>query len=244
MGTAAAEEGARLLGEAISAHGQAFIVVATGSSHFAMYEHLVGMDVNWSKVHAFHLDEYVGIDPGHRASFRRYLRDRFVTRLPNGTIGSFELIDGNATNPRQECDRLAERISAVTVDIAFVGIGENCHLAFNDPPADFRTDSPYLLVTLDEACRRQQMGEGWFASVSEVPRQAISMSCREILRARHIICTVPDQRKSGAVARAVEGPVSPLNPASILQQHPDCGLYLDRPAASLLRDHGRSDPQI
>jgi glucosamine-6-phosphate deaminase len=233
MGFAAAEAGGTLIREAIRERGGATIIVATGASQFTMFARLVSLDIDWSRVHAFHLDEYVGISRDHPASFRKYLRERFADQLPV-PIGSFAFVEGDAPDPDEECRRLSSLIAARTVDVAFVGIGENGHLAFNDPPADFTTTTPYIVVELDEACRRQQMGEGWFASLGDVPERAISMSCREILRARHIICTVPDERKSRAVACAVEGPVSPECPASILKEHPDCALYLDRAAASRL----------
>ena len=238
MGRAAADAGAAKLREAIAARGSATIILATGASQFTMLERLVESDVDWSRVDCFHLDEYVGIDDQHPASFRRYLRERFVERVAAATGGrgvrSFEYLDGTASDPQAECGRLAAIIARHTVDVAFVGIGENGHLAFNDPPADFRTTDPYLVVELDEACRRQQMGEGWFPTLSDVPARAISMSCREILRSKSIVVTVPDDRKSAAVACAVEGPVSPECPASILQEHPDCRLFLDEAAASKL----------
>ena len=236
MGAAAAAAGASAIAEAITARGEATIILATGSSQFTMLEHLVPSDIDWSRVTCFHLDEYVGIGPDHPASFRRYLRERFVEKVAAGGsgIGHFEYVDGSASDPYEECRRLSARITARTVDVAFVGIGENAHLAFNDPPADFETRDAYLVVELDEMCRRQQMGEGWFATMNDVPQRAISMSCREILRSRRIIVTVPDERKSAAVACAVEGPVTPDCPASILQEHPDCSLFLDVPAAARL----------
>jgi glucosamine-6-phosphate deaminase len=233
MGEAAAEAGANAIREAIAGRGSATIIVATGASQFSMFDRLVALDVDWTKVTAFHLDEYVGIDENHPASFRRYLRERFAERLPR-PIAHFEYVRGDASDPQAECARLSALIGARTVDVAFVGIGENGHLAFNDPPADFETTVPYLVVELDEACRRQQMGEGWFPTFEDVPERAISMSCREIMRARRIICTVPDERKSAAVACAAEGPVSPDCPASILQEHADCTLFLDEAAASKL----------
>ncbi|MFW5744900.1 MAG: glucosamine-6-phosphate deaminase [Spirochaetota bacterium] len=233
MGSAAAEAGATSVREALRARGEATIIVATGASQFTMFERLVELNVDWTKVTAFHLDEYVGIDSDHPASFRRYLRERFAERLP-APLADFAYVQGDAADPQAECARLSALIAARTVDVAFVGIGENGHLAFNDPPADFETTVPYIVVELDEACRRQQMGEGWFETIDDVPARAISMSCREILRSRRIVCTVPDERKADAVACAVEGPVTPTCPASILQEHPDCTLYLDRPAASKL----------
>lgn len=233
MGEAAARAGAELLRERLRARGNASIILATGSSQFEMLDGLVREPgIDWSRVAVFHLDEYVGMLESHPASFRRYLRERFVSRLP-APIGAFHAIDGEH-DPAAECARLASLIAPVTIDVAFVGIGENGHLAFNDPPADFDTDLPYIVVNLDAACRRQQLGEGWFASLDEVPTRAISMSIRQIMRAASIICTVPDARKADAVRGAVEGPVTPDLPASILQRHAACRLFLDRPAASRL----------
>jgi glucosamine-6-phosphate deaminase len=233
MGAQAARDGAHRIRQAIAQQGQATIVVATGASQFTMLEHLVREpDVDWKVVSAFHLDEYLGMPISHPASFRRYLKERFVDHVP---LRKFHFIDGEAQPAEAECERLSQQIRAGRIDVAFIGIGENGHLAFNDPPADFETEQPYLIVELDEACRRQQLGEGWFPTLDEVPRQAISMSVRQILRAEAIVCTVPDLRKADAVVAAVEGPVTPDVPASILQQHPEATIYLDPAAASQLR---------
>jgi glucosamine-6-phosphate deaminase len=190
-------------------------------------------DIAWNRVTAFHLDEYVGMPITHPASFRKYLWERFVSRLPL-PLAAFHYIDGEA-DPAGQCRTLSTAISEFTIDVAFVGIGENGHLAFNDPPADFQTTEPYIVVNLDEACRRQQLGEGWFKSLDEVPRQAISMSCRQILKSRAIIASVPDQRKAAAVKATVEGAISPRMPASILHKHPECAIFLDPDSASLLK---------
>jgi glucosamine-6-phosphate deaminase len=233
MGKAASAAGAALVREAIAQRGTANIIVATGASQFEMFEHLVREpDINWSKVTGFHLDEYVGLPITHPASFRRYLWERFVSRLPL-PLRAFNYLDAEG-NPQEECRRVSEIIRRHPIDVAFVGIGENGHLAFNDPPADFETEEPYIVVQLDDACRRQQLGEGWFPTFDDVPQQAISMSVRQILKSRAIICTVPDERKAQAVRGAVEGEVRPLVPASILQRHERCTLFLDKPAASLL----------
>ncbi|MEO8410110.1 MAG: glucosamine-6-phosphate deaminase, partial [Propionivibrio sp.] len=217
---------------AISRQGQATIIVATGASQFEMLEALVSEDVDWSKVTAFHLDEYIGIAADHPASFRGYLEERFVRRV--GTLAEFVAVDGSASATDAELARLNARIGRETVDVCFAGIGENCHLAFNDPPADFATEQPYIVVRLDDACRRQQMGEGWFATLEDVPATAISMSIRQIMKARKLILAVPDQRKAQAVADTVEGPVANRHPASIVQTHGDCSLHLDPASASLL----------
>lgn len=234
MGSRAAAEGARRIREALDARGAAVIVLATGASQFEMLDHLVRAEgIDWSRVTAFHLDEYAGMPVDHPASFRRYLKERFVERLPVPPA-AFHYIDAEV-EPRAVSRNLGDVLSRHRVDVAFVGIGENGHLAFNDPPADFDTDEPYLVVVLDEACRRQQLGEGWFGSLQEVPTTAVSMSVRQIMKSNSIICTVPDQRKAEAVRAALEGPVTPLVPASILQHHADCQLFLDTEAASLLR---------
>lgn len=232
LGTAAAEEGGRAIAEAIAQSGRATIIVATGASQFAMLDRLVRSDLDWSRVTAFHLDEYVGLPADHPASFRRYLRERFVDRLP--ALREFVMVEGDAPDLAGEVARLNTRLIRESVDVCFAGIGENCHLAFNDPPADFETEDPYIVVELDEACRRQQMGEGWFDSLDAVPRRAISMGIRQILKSRQIILSVPDRRKAEAVRNAVQQSVSPLFPASILQQHPATTLHLDPASASLL----------
>lgn len=232
MAEAAAERAASLVSDAISQRGEASLVLATGASQFEMLAHLVTLDVDWSKVTGYHLDEYIGLSEDHPASFRRYLRERFVERVPG--LRAFHYVNGQNPDPRMECARLNRLLRATTVDVACIGIGENGHLAFNDPPADFATEEPYIVVDLDEACRRQQLGEGWFPTIDSVPRQAISMGIRQIMRSEAIVCTVPDARKALAVKKAVEGPLTNTVPASILQQHPQCDIYMDTPAASLL----------
>jgi glucosamine-6-phosphate deaminase len=230
LGKKAAEKGAEIIREAIRTSDRANIILATGASQFEMLAALVQEDVDWNRVTAFHLDEYIGLSVTHPASFRRYLKERFADLV---SPGSFVYINGE-TNPEKECIRLGEMISCHPVDVAFVGIGENGHLAFNDPPADFETEKPYIVVTLDEDCQRQQIGEGWFPTQGDVPEKAISMSVRQIMKSKAIICSVPDLRKAKAVQKALEGPVTPNVPASILRQHNAVWLYLDRDSASLL----------
>jgi glucosamine-6-phosphate deaminase len=233
LGAAAAKAGAKLIRKALSDRDTANIILATGASQFALLANLVQeKDLDWSKVRCFHLDEYVGMSSDHPASFRRYLKERFVDALPIAPY-SFEYIDGEA-DPHQECARLGIAIESNPIDVAFIGIGENGHLAFNDPPADFETTQPYLVVELDEACRRQQLGEGWFESFEAVPTHAISMSVNHILKSKSIVCSVPDERKSTAVKQAVEGEVTPQCPASILNRHASTTLYLDAASASQL----------
>lgn len=236
LAEAAADEAARIIREAIADCGQAYLIAATGASQFEFLEGLVRQpNIDWGHVTFFHLDEYVGLPEGHRASFRRYLRERIVDRVEPG---AFHFLNGEAPDPAAESRRVGELISRQTIDAAFVGIGENGHLAFNDPPADFCTQEPYLIVKLDEACRRQQVGEGWFERVGDVPVQAISMSIQQILKARHVLCVVPDQRKAAAVRDCLELEVSPLHPASILRQHPRSTIYLDLESAALLKQGG------
>ena len=228
---AAAAHGVSKLQAVLAEKGSASFIVATGASQFEMLAKLAEADLPWNKLTGFHLDEYVGLSINHEASFRKYLWERFVSRLPL-PLAAFHFLDGEE-DADAECRRASELIEQTSIDVAFVGIGENGHLAFNDPPADFETDQPYLTVDLDDACRQQQFGEGWFPSLDAVPRQAISMSVRQIMKSDAIVCTVPDERKAEAVKNATQGPVTPEVPASTLQEHPDCRLFLDAAAASL-----------
>jgi len=238
MSRAAARHTSGMLREAIDARGGVRIVAATGASQTDFLGALTAApDIDWTRVEMFHLDEYVGLPLDHPASFRRYLLDRLIERTG---IRRYHLLDGERDAAR-EADRVGRELAAMPVDVAFVGIGENGHLAFNDPPADFAAEQPYLIVTLDEACRRQQVGEGWFRSVDEVPARAISMSVRQILKSREIVCVVPDARKAEAVRVCVEGDVSPLAPASILRTHANTTLYLDADSAALLKPASRGE---
>lgn len=223
--------GAELIRESIAANDHANIIVATGASQFEMLAALVKEDLDWSKVTGFHLDEYVGMPQTHTASFRKYLKERFVDQVP---IKEFHYIHGDAESPTDECKRLGKIISGVQIDVAFVGIGENAHLAFNDPPADFEREEAYFVADLDVACRRQQLGEGWFASLEEVPKQAISMSVKQILKSKTIIASVPDERKALAVKNTVESEITPEVPGTILKSHSKTWVYLDKASASLL----------
>jgi len=233
MGKAAAESAGNAIKRAIAQKGKANIILATGASQFTMLEHLTqDNNIDWSNVTMFHLDEYVGLNDRHPASFVRYLRERFVEKVDN--LAKAYFIDGAAQNPEKECERVGELIKEYPIDVACVGIGENGHLAFNDPPADFVTHKPFIVVTLDEACRKQQYGEGWFTTFAEVPKQAISMTVNQIMASQKIICSVPDKRKAKAVAECVQGPVINTHPASILQTHPDTAIFLDTDAASML----------
>ncbi len=234
MGRAMAPEAAAIITAAIAERGRARIVAATGAAQFDFLDALATLrGVEWGKTEFFHLDEYVGLPAAHPASFRKFLTDRIINRVHPGV---FHLIDGEAADPFAECERLGALIADSPVDVAFVGIGENGHLAFNDPPADFETEKPYLVVDLDERCRRQQLGEGWFACLEDVPSRAISMSIRQVLKSKRILAIVPEQRKAEAVQRCLEMDISPLRPSSALRWHAGTTLCLDRDSASLLHD--------
>jgi glucosamine-6-phosphate deaminase len=230
LGKAAGKNAARLLCKAIETNGTANIILATGTSQFETLNQVISEDIDWSKITMFHLDEYIGLPVTHPASFRKYLIERFISKVD---LKEAHLINGEA-NPEQECKRLGEIIMQHPIDVALVGIGENGHLAFNDPPADFETEEPYIVVELDDACRQQQMNEGWFKSMDDVPQKAISMSIKQIMKSKNIICSVPDRRKASAIKDSLENSVSNLYPASILQIHNNCIVYLDKDAASLL----------
>ncbi len=232
LGQSAGKTGAELVRKAIAQKGHATIILATGTSQFETLNQLIAEPgIDWSNVSVFHLDEYISLPITHPASFRKYLKERFISKVSN--LKAVNLIDGEV-DPSNECARLGELISKYPIDVAFVGIGENGHLAFNDPPADFETEKPYIVVELDEACRKQQLGEGWFPSLEAVPAKAISMSVKQILKSKAIICSVPDLRKAQAVKDTLENPVSNLFPATALQNHPDCTIFLDDDSASLL----------
>lgn len=238
LAEAAANEAAGMIRRALAARGEAYLIAATGASQFEFLDALVQQpNIDWGHTTFFHLDEYVGLPERHPASFRRYLRERIVDRVQPG---AFHFVNGDAPDPAAECRRVGQLISRRTIDAAFVGIGENGHLAFNDPPADFDTQEPYLIVELDEACRRQQVSEGWFETVGDVPVQAISMSIQQILKAKHVLCVVPDRRKAEAVRDCLELEVSPLRPASILQRHARTTIYLDRESAALIESTSRT----
>lgn len=230
LGKKAAARGADLIRKAVEHNGEAHIILATGTSQLEMFSALLEEPVDWAKVTVFHLDEYIGLPAYHPASFRKYLRERFARKV---MLRQFVYINGEA-DPKEECERLERLIEDCQINMAFVGIGENGHLAFNDPPADFETTAAYIPVELDEACRRQQLGEGWFPTLEDVPTRAISMSIRQIMHSAAIICSVPDARKAEAVKKVVQGEVTPMVPASILQEHPAVWLYLDKESAALL----------
>jgi glucosamine-6-phosphate deaminase len=231
LARAAAEQAAAALRRAILERGRARIVAATGAAQLEFLDVLTRMeDIDWQRVEMFHLDEYIGLPITHPAGFCNFLLKNLIHKTG---ITKYHLLDGDG-DAREVAQRIGESLSAEPIDIAFVGIGENGHLAFNDPPADFETEEPYLIVDLDEACRRQQVGEGWFAELSEVPRQAISMSVRQTVKAREILAVVPDARKAAAVKLCFEGEIGPMAPASILRTHAGTTVYLDKESSSQL----------
>lgn len=243
LGLEAGKKSASLIRETIKEHGRANIILATGSSQFETLNQLIReTGIEWNKVTMFHLDEYIGLPLSHKASFRKYLNERFLYKVPE--LKAVHLIDGEA-DPEEECKRLEELIRVSPIDVALVGIGENGHLAFNDPPADFDIKNPYIIANLDQACRQQQVNEDWFGSMDEVPKQAISMSVKQIMISKHIVCSVPDVRKAKAVKESLEMGVSNMHPASILQNHPDCHLFLETSSASLLKNkEGQIDKKV
>ncbi len=233
MGTAAAAHAAEVIKEAIRTKAEANIILATGTSQFETLKNLVAMGgIDFSKVTMFHLDEYIGLGADQPASFRKFLKERFVNKVPG--LKELHFVNGDADDPQQECQRLGNIIAQHPIDVALVGIGENGHLAFNDPPADFETEEPFIVVELDERCRGQQLGEGWFETLEQVPQRAISMSIRQIMKSACIIVSVPEKRKVEAVKNTLQGPVTNMCPASILQRHPNCKMFMDEEAASLL----------
>jgi glucosamine-6-phosphate deaminase len=241
LGEAASAQAEAAIRRAIAERGSARIIAATGASQFEFLEALTEARLDGERVEMFHLDEYVGLPIEHPASFRKYLIERLIQKTD---IQKYHLLDGEA-DPDEVISAAGSALAATPIDVAFVGVGENGHLAFNDPPADFETENPYLLVTLDEDCRQQQVGEGWFASLDEVPRKALSMSIRQIMKSREIICIVPDARKARAVKSCFEGEITPMAPASILRRHDHTTVYLDAHSAALLsRDLiARTNPQ-
>jgi glucosamine-6-phosphate deaminase len=232
LGQAAAEQAAAAIRRAILENGKARIVGASAASQFEFLEALiVAPEIDWKRVELFHLDEYIGLPMTHPASFCKFLQDRLIEKTG---ITEYHLLNGEE-DAGTVIRRTNQAISAAPIDVAFVGIGENGHLAFNDPPADFSAEDPYIIVSLDEACRRQQVGEGWFAEIEMVPQKAISMSVRQVLKSKEILAVVPGPKKAQAIKACFDGPVSPMAPSSILRTHPNATIYLDRGSAALLR---------
>ena len=231
MGVHAAKVGADQIRQALLVADSVSIIVATGASQFTMLEALiVEPDIDWNRVEVFHLDEYVGLSNQHPASFRKYLKERFADKV--FPLKAFHYINADVEDLDTEVARISNLLRKRSIAVAFIGIGENGHLAFNDPPANLSTDEPYLVVALDEACRMQQVGEGWFKTIADVPSHAVSMSIPQILKSECIVCSVPDDRKADAVHMALYGPVDSQHPAASLREHANCYLMLDRDAAS------------
>jgi glucosamine-6-phosphate deaminase len=232
LSQAAAEQAANAIRRAVGDHGRARIVAATAASQIEFLDALTqASGIDWARVEAFHLDEYIGLPVTHPGSFRKMLLEQLIQKTG---IVKYHLLDGDANDPAAVARRVGKKLAAASIDIAFLGIGENGHVAFNDPPADFEIEQPYIVVDLDEACRQQQVGEAWFANISQVPKRALSMSVRQILKAKEILAVVPDQRKAQAVKACFEGEISPMAPASILRTHPNATVYLDKNSASML----------
>jgi glucosamine-6-phosphate deaminase len=228
LAASAADHAAAIIRRAIQDKKRARIIAATGTSQFEFLDRLMTVhEIDWPAVELFHLDEYVGISPDHPASFNRYIRERIIQRIP---IGSFHLLDGSR-DPQEVITAVGAELQRTPVDIAFTGLGENGHLAFNDPPADFTSEAPYIVVDLAEVNRRQQFNEGWFGSMEAVPRTAITMTIRQIMKAEEVICIATAKRKAAAVKACFAGKVSPLAPASILCEHPRATIFLDKAAS-------------
>jgi glucosamine-6-phosphate deaminase len=241
LGRTAATQAAAAIRQAILGRGQARIVAATAASQKEFLEALAAAPgIDWTKVEAFHLDEYIGLPISHPGSFRKMLLEQLIQKTG---IVKYHLLDcdGDVEAP---VARASAALTSAPIDIAFLGIGENGHLAFNDPPADFETEQPYLIVELDEVCRRQQVGEGWFSDVSEVPQRAISMSVRQIMKIKELIAVVPGARKAEAIKSCFNGEISPMAPASILRNHPHATVYLDQASAALLTPQSRDSLRV
>ena len=232
LARAAAQQAATAIRRSIAEHGSARIIAATAASQLEFLDALTKTPgIDWSRVEVFHLDEYIGLPASHPGSFRKMLLEQLVQKTG---IANYHLLEGDGDDPLEVVKQVGKQLASLPVDIAFLGIGENGHIAFNDPPADFQTEEPYIIVDLDEACRQQQVGEAWFENISQVPKQAISMSARQILKAKEILAVVPGPRKAQAVKACFESAISPMAPASILRTHPNATVYLDKESAALL----------
>ena len=235
LGKHAAAHCVEIIHEAITRQGKARIVLSTGASQFETIKALVESSIDWSKVEMFHLDEYIGLPESHPASFRKYLKERFLSKI---NIKQAYMVDGE-DNPQKVIAGLTAEIRKEPVDLGVIGIGENAHIAFNDPPADFETREAYICVALDDACKQQQVREGWFATTDDVPKQAISMSVHQIMLCRHIVSCVPYAVKAKAIKDTLDNQTMNTVPATMLKNHPDWTLYLDRDSASLIDEFPR-----
>ncbi len=230
LGIKAAKHISAKLNEIIAVKGEARMVVSTGSSQFEMFKALINEKVDWTKTEIFHLDEYIGLPVTHIASFRKYLYERFINFIP---VKKFHSVDVEG-DIKEKIAHLSKEIKKKPVDLGLIGIGVNGHIAFNDPPADFDTHDPYIVVKLDDQCKLQQVNEGWFGSVAEVPEKAVSMSVWQIMQCKSIVSVVPHEVKADAVYKTFTNPLSNLVPATILKQHDDFNIFLDRNSASKL----------
>jgi len=228
LGFKAARASEAALKAIIAEKGWARIALSTGASQFEFLKHFIQLDIQWDKVEMFHLDEYISLPEDHPASFRKYLKERFLSHV---NIGKYWLVDGEG-DIGETVRQLNEEIAKAPIDLALIGIGENAHIAFNDPPADFDKADPYHIVNLNETCKQQQVGEGWFATLEDVPNQAISMSVKQIMRSLRIISCVPRQAKAKAIGMTLRSQLDPNCPATMLKSHPDWQLYLDKDSAS------------
>lgn len=231
LGRQAATYAASIINDSIRNNGKARIVLSTGASQFETLEALVGQEIDWSKVEMFHLDEYIGLPETHPASFRKYLKERFVSKVSSGMKVHYVNGEGDI---HSHIAALTEEIRKAPIDVAFIGIGENAHIAFNDPPADFDTKEAFKIVDLDEDCKKQQVGEGWFPTIDDVPKQAITMTVHQIMQSKVIISCVPHAVKAKAIKAFMENDVVNTVPATKLKEHDDFHLFLDVHSASLL----------
>lgn len=232
LGKKAAEAAAQIINDSIKAKGTARIVLSTGASQFDTIHSLISQDIDWTKVEMFHLDEYINLSEDHPASFRKYLKERFVGKLP---LKKAHFVNGEG-DVQQTIKELSEEINKEPIDLGLIGIGENAHIAFNDPPADFDTKEVFIVVDLDDKCKKQQVGEGWFASIDDVPKQAITMTVRQIMKCKVIISSVPYKVKANAIKQTLEQEISNDIPATMLKTHPDFKLFLEKESASLLNE--------
>ncbi len=233
LGQTAAAQCATIINEAIANKGKARIALSTGASQFDTIKALTESDIDWSKVEMFHLDEYIGLPESHQASFRKYLKERFLSKV---NIRQAYLVDGE-DDPQKVMAYLSTEIRKEPIDLGVIGIGENAHIAFNDPPADFDTKEAYICVTLDDACKQQQVREGWFVTLDDVPKQAISMSVYQIMQCRQIVSCVPYAVKAKAIKDMMDSPLTNSVPATMLKEHPSITLYLDNDSASKILDY-------
>lgn len=220
LGKRAADAAEIIIKDAISKNGEARIILSTGASQFETLKYLTEKDIDWSKVTMFHLDEYVNLPETHPASFRKYLKERFVAKT---NVGKAHFVDGTKEN----IAFLTEEIRKSPVDLGIVGIGVNGHIAFNDPPADFETKEAYIIVDLDETCRNQQVGEGWFKTFDDVPKQAVSMTVYQIIQCKNIVTAVPHAEKAWAIENTLKGELSNTVPATMLKMHDNWQLFTD-----------------